>query len=530
MGVKYFYKWLCKTIPSCSSTFISNVDAILIDANALFHNVAQRVYKYGHYKPLPRLIPRKIPIKQTLLDPEKLEDELCKQICNEIDMLIKTLNPNKRVIICTDGVCPISKQNQQRLRRYKSVMEKDKTFDSNSLSTGTKLMDKISKAIHTYIKNVLCKTNLEIIFSSEKVPGEGEGKLINYIRKYHTTEKLCIVSLDADLIMLLLTTFHNNLFIMRLMPGMDDAYVDINNVKEGLLTLLTGNKEDELKDNEMKNIILDFVVLCFLIGNDFLPTIPTMEIMNGSIDNIISQYVLFGKRLVNIDQDNCVVLNSDNLEYFITTIAQDEEKFMNLKISQKAEYFKDELLEKHTMENDIIDFDSYKTDYYTSHFGKDVNISQIVDQYLCGMVWNINYYSIGVTDWSWCYPYHYGPFLCDMAKHIKHFKPKFNKNTKPNTSFIQLLSILPPQSHNLLPKGLENISIETKFGCEDVKLDYSGKRHDWEAIVILPFIDQTSVELLYNSYKDKISQVDMLRNVVNNPLVYNKNEIKIFTM
>ena len=58
--------------------------------------------------------------------------------------------------------------------------------------------------------------NLEIIFSNEKVPGEGEHKIINYIRKNaKESESFCIHGLDADLIMLGMSLNKNDIFIFR---------------------------------------------------------------------------------------------------------------------------------------------------------------------------------------------------------------------------------------------------------------------------------------------------------------------------
>ena len=37
-----------------------------------------------------------------------------------------------------------------------------------------------------------------------------------------------------------------------------------------------------------KNIIIDYVVLCFLLGNDFLPKLINLDINENSIENLIN--------------------------------------------------------------------------------------------------------------------------------------------------------------------------------------------------------------------------------------------------
>ena len=58
--------------------------------------------------------------------------------------------------------------------------------------------------------------HLEVVFSNEKVPGEGEHKIINYMRNHGiVNESFCIQGLDADLIMLGLGVPINNVYILR---------------------------------------------------------------------------------------------------------------------------------------------------------------------------------------------------------------------------------------------------------------------------------------------------------------------------
>ena len=159
------------------------IDNLMIDMNGVFHNSAQKIYEYGNFKPnTTRLLYGRKPKRK----PRGLQAQLklFEDVCETIEKLFKIVNPKKRLILCVDGPAPLSKQNQQRQRRFRSAMEAadDAPFNSNSITPGTKFMDYLSKYIDWYIRKRInedpawCK--VQIVFSNEKAPGEGEMKCL----------------------------------------------------------------------------------------------------------------------------------------------------------------------------------------------------------------------------------------------------------------------------------------------------------------------------------------------------------------
>jgi 5'-3' exoribonuclease 1 len=73
-----------------------------------------------------------------------------------------------------------------------------------------------------------------------------------------------------------------------------------------------------------------------------------------------------------------------------------------------------------------------------------------------------------------------------------------------------LLGVLPPTSRSLLPTALQSLMVDPAspllaFYPEDFQLDQNEKKQDWEAIVLLPFIDE---QLLLNSITKCYNQLD----------------------
>ena len=160
MGIKHFFMWFRTQFPENihklgnSETLGSKgveIDNLMIDMNGLFHNAAQKVYEYGNFKPNQRLMSTK---KKIIIPNIRTQKLVFEEICKNIDEMVSITNPKKRLILCVDGTAPLSKQNQQRQRRFKSAMESSSNggFDSNCITPGTKFMDYLTKYVDWYIR------------------------------------------------------------------------------------------------------------------------------------------------------------------------------------------------------------------------------------------------------------------------------------------------------------------------------------------------------------------------------------------
>lgn len=526
MGIKHFFRWFRTqfhaNIVQVPPTGVVNtqIDNLMIDMNGIIHTAAQKVYKYGNFKPaFTRLLVR----KETSL---KQQIEVFEGVCDIISQLIQLTKPTTRVVLCIDGTAPLSKQNQQRQRRFRSAVQNEgiTTFDQNAITPGTKFMDYLSKYIDWYIrKNLPSWGNLEIIFSSEKNPGEGEHKLINYMRKYGVRDQsYCIHGMDADLIMLALGTHYPKMYILRdnqIEPGFNYFLLDIGTIHGKLASIMQW--EGEFKEEYAIN---DFILMCFSVGNDFLPHVPALAIIEGGIEIMLDVYKNVCKSYGHLTKkkQGKTILCRKNFQVFLGTLAQYEKGALEQKLKNRDKYFPDELMERHLKDQYQLDLEAYKEEYYKTHFPTDPK--EVCHQYIRGMSWVLTYYLHGVPDWNWCYPYNYAPFASTLAQHMKSCSLPDYVLGQPRNQYVQLLCVLPPKSAHLLPPPLSNLLKEpplSQYCPEELTIDVSGCRQEWEGVVILPNIRYDVVEEEYNRVKHLIPDNEKRRNTLEKSKRYN---------
>jgi 5'-3' exoribonuclease 1 len=163
------------------------------------------------------------------------------------------------------------------------------------------------------------------------------------------------------------------------------------------------------------------------------------------------------------------------------------ERYKENPASAKAYYYKEK-----------VNFDVY------THDGKE-DRDEMLRQYLIGMQWVMFYYYKGVQHWGFYYKYHYPPMISDIREIESLLKSTTIENfdmcegeNRPFKPFEQLLTILPADSiQNLLPKCyydnfIKNPAFE-KFYPLTFDMDLNGRSMPWEAIVLIPFIQENQL-------------------------------------
>ena len=181
----------------------------------------------------------------------KTEEDMFLLIFEYIDRIFNAVRPRKLLFMAIDGPAPRAKMNQQRSRRFKGAKERsikateskllcaelaaagkpvpaeeqEAGFDSNVITPGTPFMDRLARWLQYYVQlrqsSSPAWAAVRVILSDASVPGEGEHKIMEHIRRqrtlvgYDANMRHVVHGLDADLIMLALATHEPHFCILR---------------------------------------------------------------------------------------------------------------------------------------------------------------------------------------------------------------------------------------------------------------------------------------------------------------------------
>lgn len=470
MGVPAFFRWVTKRYPG---TLISvkdhseEIESLYVDCNGVIHPCC---HPEGKEQP-------------------SSEEEMLENIGKKLDELVAATKPTRLIYLACDGVAPRAKMNQQRKRRYCSDRESREireirdnlglcpmksAWDHNVITPGTPFMEKVSLFLKEWAElNVSSKVS--VVVSDSNVPGEGEHKIVDHLRGSPTTA--VIVGLDADLLFLSLALHRPQIYVLR-----DDTMK--------LLSLEKLAKSIRRID--------DFVALCFLVGNDFLPQVPSLSIPDGGLDLLLEIHRRSGAQVaeghrIRFDQLSIVLKLFAKVEaevlrrqrpHFSSLKSQEDQvatALQNLAIERKNREIPLELGRK-----------GYRRRYYSKILSPNFterDVETLCANYARGLCFVSQYYHKGVQSWSWYYQHHYAPLAADLARVCKGVDTRFALG-KPVSPLVQLMCVLPPHSE-CIPEDAREIMAESPDFPVDFDVDPHGKPASltWLWIALLPFVD-----------------------------------------
>jgi len=479
---------------------------------------------------------------------DNYEMKLIYSVISSIEKYIKLISPSNTIFIAFDGVAPFAKMNQQRTRRFKGDFMAKNTFISSetnnawstaNITPGTNFMNNLSRIIKRHFdKKEQLFGAKKIIVSGSDERGEGEHKIFHHIRTVNNSnENMLLYGLDSDLIMLTIFNrkHYNNGYIFREAPEFMNVKKDIKpDDKEPFVVDIEGmcNQlvfEMDCRVNEFRRVY-DYVFMCFLLGNDFLPHFPGLNIRTHGLDTLMQTY---RKHIGN--KSELFIINEDmsiNWRIFKRLIRDiaDNEKMYILEEYKSRERFTKKYWKTNTEKEREYAFNSiplidrkqehyicpsesfWERRYYKSLLDcrrDEEHLRSICNNYIEGLEWTLKYYCGECPNWKWSYKYDYPPLFVDLVEHLPDFAMEF---IKPNyDSFLpetQLSYVLPPSKWNLLPFDIRDYLVTNHKDIYNEKMEFKWAfcKYFWEAHVHSGSVDLDMLEkwnIAFNDLKIK---------------------------
>lgn len=502
------------------------------DYNGAIHHAAQSVFKKMQDDKAPLVLASK----------DEIEPVILEHLWEYTRECVKLTVPDTTIGIYVDGVAPVAKISQQRKRRYLSILRNKilKTqplWDTNAISPGTAFMTRM----HAFVRHQIRESPdaVKFTFSGSNEPGEGEHKIFAHISTLPANDTVFIHGLDADLIMLSLISHRRNMYLMRepswpyTRESTEDGflYLNINELRKGILRHLAQHfqwqispqaLEDSFSEDAQK-VIETYVVLCFLLGNDFLPHGPTLTLKGHGYEKIFHA----ARDAFAMFPDGCVLIEEKQvflpfLAHVLKQISQDEnerlwkanEDYMRRKPSAQADVadayplqpqHKDPLVHAIYSSGQP---SKWRTLYYKHLFFSRMHDTRIIAQackeYITGLCWTYAYYKRLPKPSDWYYPYGYPPTLLDVSNYLQgtmyeweqlqtDWKEKHKRPTWLEPG-VQLLCILPKESAELVPAKYRDFMTNDDKGLtymypSSYVIQTYMHVHLWECAPVLPTLD-----------------------------------------
>jgi len=531
MGIPYYFSYLIQKHRQCVSKLetLGFIHNLFIDSNSIIYDSLNLNFK-------------------DYLNKNHYEDAIIKSVLVKLEEIIATIKPQNNIYIAFDGVPPFAKINQQKNRRYKTsyqnkILKKESHWDSCAITPGTAFMANLNSVLKSYFANKKYYNNndaiINVVLSLSDEHGEGEHKLFAIMRQnnvLHNKTNL-LYGMDSDLFMLSLNhlKYTQNIFLYRETPlfissldkSLDpkDKYIININILATIIYFVLTNQDNNAntnliveRSNSYYNKIEDYIFICFLLGNDFLPHFPAINIRINGFTIVLELYKkLFGLNEFIINNGS---INWHSFKKYIKQIAENEEQFIkevyNIRDKQGKKYYPETSSEEIEYKFSLLPSWDLNVEHYINPFEDDwqhryyyslcsidsrskdynSNIKLLCTNYLETLQWVYYYYSNECKNWTIHYKYHYPPLLCDLYTYIPYFNSELTINDDYsilNTNVL-LAYVLPKHSLHLLPEKIHNHLLKNydKYYKDDYELLYAFCKYFYEGHVVFPEIQHTN--------------------------------------
>lgn len=508
MGIPSYYKKLSDhTKGLISKTCPSQASALFFDFNCLIYHVARR--------------------PNSTLPPYPGEDDgtwerlLLEDIVKYIVKVWQQVGSPAEVFLAVDGVVPMAKIKQQRLRRFKSVWlaEEEKqekslegpSWDTNCITPGTAFMAKLSKALQD-----LCSKHKGWSVSGAEEPGEGEHKVMAKLRKrVDDTKPIVIYGLDADLILLTLLNAQSPAYLVREDSAM--GQVQLNGFGEETYSFFS---MATLKQTLPPSLdILSYVAGMSLLGNDFLPHSLSIKIKEEGHTVLVKTLESLQTPLVH-EKDGFWQINHDSLYSIVKSWAEREDTRVLHSFKKKVQmrgHVQETLDTKPVywlVEGPLITKGSdgwllnpqWRDTYHKQWLQcqRKCDTYSVCREYIFGLQWVLDYYTgQRPVDMQWCFSRLVPPLWSDLQEYLEYqeYTEIPRQPTVPIQPHEQLAMVLPLKSwHFIQDPSLRVLpSLLPQFWPQRFGFFSAGRIHMWECEPLLPVLTVERLRLAMNN-------------------------------
>lgn len=557
MGIPSFYKHLLQTVGGLTAKErpTGSPQVFALDLNcAIYHSARKRVK-----------------MAYTQDAHEGWEAALIQDVLVYITELTRRVNPTEVVYVAVDGVAPMAKIKQQRARRFKSAVlaaeeaavrrgssdrsdeippasdEIPPRWDSNAITPGTAFMSKLTAALRSdQLQRAL---NVKVVVSPADEAGEGEQKIMAFLRRHPDMKDAVVYGLDADLIVLALLEHGRTGRIVDLFREETEfgGGVKMSNTgSEECLYLLVGHLASVMYQQwspptltvTLSGFLGDFVGLMNLLGNDFVPHGMALKIHDEGVERVLEAW-----RSVRARGLPPLVVGSSysipTLRAILILLAVDEERGLIRGIRNKldarvggsaskgdavdravarmndrpVEWAAERCLaeQKHVRGEEKPKW-FLRQDWrqrYSRAALWDADVGMAVSVYCQTLTWTLQYYMGCPVDPTFYYPWLLPPLLEDIVNHMNPaaFAAISIGNDAGCDLYLkpieQLAMVLPVTSMHLLPPELQTLPARFPWAWPTGWAYFSlGRRFLWECEPLIPLIQPAQIRRWVEECRD----------------------------
>ena len=425
MGIPSYFRRLLQTYPACRSrTAPPGVTSLQFDFNCLIYRCLRA----------PMVLP--YPGDTAGYDAmDAWKSSFFTEIRRTVKEVWAAAGRPREVFLAVDGVVPMAKIRQQRVRRFKSAWLRtlqgsaDPVWDQNAITPGTEFMESLG----AMLKEMCRGEGTGWTVSGADEAGEGEHKIMARLRAQSQAQAqglTLVYGLDADLILLTLLTEASTGTPLWLIRETQEFEGGGGTKVDGSYSLLHMAEVRRRLGLTTEADVVNYVALMSLMGNDFLPHSLTYKLNDDGHEAVLA--AARGAPLVERGVDGRWTLCMDRFRDLCAGWATEEQTRFIQMIQKKTAQARRGVL-KGMEESEALpltwaveavfeDAGQLRADWrdvYWSHLHADTDATDravFCQEYVRGCQWILDYYTGREVDRGWMFPAWIPPLWADLAQ------------------------------------------------------------------------------------------------------------------